>query len=168
MTSSAHFLSARFSRPGRGSSYFKIAALLAMTAATVQIASAQIASGTTGIDATGNAQSERAACNSGNTQQSKTTCLTEVKNANAEKRAGKVDNNGGEYAANALKRCDVFQGENRIACQARIAGYGETDGSVASGGVIREVETVVVPASAGTVVVEPKTSGDLVVIPARK
>ncbi|MHB1198590.1 MAG: hypothetical protein ACYCZ6_03355 [Polaromonas sp.] len=169
MTSSAHFSPARTHNMGRAFAYFTITVLLAITAATAQIASAQIASGTTGIDATGNAQSERAACNSGKTQQSRDTCLTEVKNANAAKRAGKVDNNGGQFAANALKRCDVLEGENRIACQARIAGYGQIDGGVASGGVIREVETVVVPANAGGVVtVQPKTSGDLVVIPAQK
>ncbi len=168
MTSSVHFPSARVGRQGRGSGYFKIAALLVMTVASVQIASAQIASGTTGIDATGNAESERAACNSGNTPQSKTTCLTEVRNANAAKRAGKVDNYGGQYEVNALKRCDVFKGEDLIACKARITGLGKTEGSVASGGVIREVETVVAPGGTGTVVVQPKTSGDLVVIPARK
>lgn len=168
MTSSLHFPAARSNRLGRGFAYFTIAALLAVTAATAQIASAQIASGTTGIDATGNAQSERAACLSGKTQQDTATCLTEVKNANAAKRAGQVDNNGGQYSANALKRCDVFQGENRVACQARIAGYGQTGGSVASGGVIREVETVVVPSQPGVVTVQPRTSGDLLVIPAQK
>lgn len=168
MTSSLHFPAARSNRLGRGVAYFAIAALLAVTAATAQIAFAQIASGTTGIDATGNAQSERAACLSGKTQQDKATCLTEMKNANAAKRAGQVDNNGGQFSANALKRCDVFQGENRIACQARIAGYGQTGGSVASGGVIREVETVVAPSQPGIVTVQPRTSGDLLVIPAQK
>lgn len=168
MTQSLHFPPVRSNRLGRGFTYFTIAALLAVTAATAQIASAQIASGTTGIDATGNTQSERAACLSGKTQQDTATCLTEVRNANAAKRAGQVDNNGGQYSANALKRCDVFQGENRIACQARIAGYGETSGSVASGGVIREVETVVAPSQPGVVIVQPKMSGDLLVIPAQK
>lgn len=168
MTSSVHFPAARSNRLGRGFAYFTIAALLAVTAATAQIASAQIASGTTGIDATGNAQSERAACLSGKTQQDKATCLTEVKNANAAKRAGQVDNNGGQFSANALKRCDVLDGENRVACQARIAGYGQTGGSVAGGGVIREVETVVAPSQPGVVIVQPKTSGDLLVIPAQK
>ena len=40
-----------------------------LTFGAVTAASAQIASGTTGIDATGNAQSELAACISGKTQQ---------------------------------------------------------------------------------------------------
>lgn len=134
------------------------AALLAATAAT-----AQVASGTTGIDATGNVQSERAACVSGKTQQDRATCLREANNAAADKRAGKLDS-GTNYAANALARCDVLTGEDKAACQARIAGYGNTSGSVAGGGVIREVETVVVPANATSVVIEPKTADPVLVI----
>ena len=145
--------------------YFAAVALMAL-AATSQIASAQLASGTTGIDATGDARSEMAACLNGTTQQAKETCMTEVRNANAAKRAGKIDNSGGQFSANAMKRCDVFSGEDLIACQARIAGYGQTQGGVAGGGVIRQVETVVVPADAGSVRVQPQTSsGPIVIIP---
>ncbi len=143
-------------------------AFVLLTFGAVTAASAQIASGTTGIDATGNAQSELAACNSGKTQQDRQTCMTEVRNANAARRAGKVDNSGGRFKENALARCDVFQGEEQIACQARIAGYGDAAGSVAGGGVIRQVETVVVPADATTIQIQPQTSsGDIVVIPAK-
>lgn len=144
-THPSHFRPARLKRLGKGVAYFGLAALLAMTAATAQIASAQVASGTTGIDATGDARSELAACNSGKTQQSRATCITEVKNANAAKRAGKLENYG-QFSANALKRCEVFKGEDQAACRARIEGQGKIEGSVAGGGVIREVETVVTPA----------------------
>jgi hypothetical protein len=58
-------------------------------------------------------------------------------------------------------------GEDKVACQARVSGYGSTSGSVAGGGVVKEVETVVVPAP-GSVTVQPKTAGDLIVIPAPK
>ena len=141
--------------------YFGLTALLAVSAAT-----AQIATGTTGIDASGNTQREKAACHSGMTQQDYVTCMREATNAAAEKRSGKLDNAGAQFQANALKRCDVLKGEDQIACQARMLGYGSTSGSVAGGGVVRQVETVTVPAGAGTVVVQPKTSSDLVVIPA--
>lgn len=163
MTSPRYFGPALFNQIDKGAVYFGLAALLTMSAAT-----AQIASGTTGIDATGNAQSELAACNNGKTQQDKTTCLTEVKNANAAKRAGKVDNSGGQFSANAMKRCDVLKGEDRIACQARIQGLGNDDGSVASGGVVREIESIVVPAGTGsTLTVQPKNpANSIVVIPA--
>ena len=146
-----------------------IAAFFLVASGAMTPAAAQIASGTTGIDATGNAQSELAACNSGQSQQSRETCITEVRNANAAKRAGKLDNSGSEFTKNALARCDVFKGEEQIACQARVVGYGNAAGSVAGGGVIRQVETVVVPADAGTVRIQPQTStGDIVVIPAAK
>ena len=145
-----------------------VTAFVLLTFGAVTAASAQIASGTTGIDATGNAQSELAACNSGKTQQDRQTCITEVRNANAAKRAGQVDNSGGRFKENALARCDVFKGEEQIACQARIVGYGDAAGSVAGGGVIRQVETVVVPADATTVRIQPQTpGGDIVVIPAK-
>ena len=153
----------KFSALGKGILGFALTAVLAMTAAT-----AQVASGTTGIDATGNARSEAAACNNGTTNQDRQTCLREVHNANAEKRSGKLDNAGGQFAANAAQRCNVFKGEDKIACEVRVAGRGNTQGSVAGGGVIREVETVVLPSDGPTVNIQPQTNSDaIVVIPAR-
>jgi hypothetical protein len=130
---------------------------------------AQIATGTTGIDASGNAQREMAACASGATQQARDTCMTEARNVNAEKRAGKLDNANGQSSSNAVQRCEVFKGEEKVACQARIAGVGSSQGSVAGGGVIREVETVVVPADATSVRIQPQTqSGTIVIVPEEK
>jgi hypothetical protein len=151
----------RLNNIAKGAAGFVFSALLAMSA------TAQIAAGTTGIDATGNAQSEMAACNNGKTQQDRATCLIEVKNANAAKRAGKVDNAGGQFQANAMQRCNVLPSQDRVACEARVAGYGNPQGSVAGGGVITEIETVVVPNKAGPVTIQPKTSSDtILVIPA--
>lgn len=133
----------RLTRLAKGATYFGFAALLAMTAATAQMASAQIASGTTGIDASGNAKSEMAACMSGKSQQAKATCITEVRNANAEKRAGKLGNSG-DFSANALMRCEVFKSaDDQSACKARVMSDKSAQGSVAGGGVLREAETVV-------------------------
>ena len=141
----------------------------ALTTTLAVTAMAQIASGTTGIDATGNAQSEMAACNNGKTQQDRATCLTEVQNANAAKRAGKVDNAGGQFKANALARCDVLSGPDKTACEARVAGFGNPQGSVAGGGVVTEIESVVLPPNSGTVQIQPQTSTDtILVIPAQK
>lgn len=135
--------SARLSRLGKGAAYFGLAALLAMTAATAQMASAQVASGTTGIDASGNAKSEMAACASGKAQEDKATCMKEVRNANAEKRAGKLGNSG-DFAANALMRCEVFKSaDDQSACKARVMNDANAQGSVAGGGVLREAETVI-------------------------
>jgi hypothetical protein len=149
-------------RTRKAFAYFGVTALLAMTAAT-----AQVTSGTTGIDATGSTRSEIANCNAGNTQQDQATCLREAKNAAADKKRGVLDNANGEFAANAQQRCDVLAGEERVACQARIAGYGSTQGSVASGGVIREVETVVAPSTPGSFTIQPKTSDPVILVPTR-
>lgn len=152
----------RLNTVGKAAAGFALTSMLALTAAI-----AQVPAGTTGIDATGSARSELAACNNGKTQQDRDTCIREVNNAAAEKRAGKLDNAGGQFAANAAQRCDVLTGEDKIACQARVVGYGNANGSVAGGGVITQVETVVVPANAATVTVQPQTNSDtIVVIPA--
>ncbi len=139
---------------------FGAAALLAVTAAA-----AQVATETTGIDATGNYQHEVQSCLSGNTQQDRDTCLREARNARAEKRRGLLDNNQARFGANSLARCDVLTGEDKAACKARVMGFGETSGSVAGGGVLREVETVVLPSNTDSVTVEPKLSAPLVLVP---
>lgn len=158
-TPCGHF---RLNRIGKGLAGFSLCALLSLNAM------AQIATGTTGIDTTGNAQSEMAACNNGTTQQSRETCMTEVRNANAAKRAGQIDNAGGQFNANAAQRCDVLTGADKIACEARVAGYGNSQGSVAGGGVIRETETVVVPRDTN-VQIQPQTpSATIIVIPDAK
>jgi hypothetical protein len=142
---------------------FGVVALLAVTAAT-----AQVATGTTGIDATGSYQSEVNACMSGRTQQDQATCLKEARNAQADKKRGVLDNAGGKFETNASARCDVLQGEDKAACQARVMGYGSTSGSVAAGGLLREVETVVMPQGGGSVTIEPKTADPVVLVPATK
>lgn len=149
-------------RARRSLIYFSAATLLAATAAT-----AQVASGTTGIDASGNYQQEVQACRSGKTQQDQPTCLKEARNAQADKKRGVLDNAGGNFAANAAARCEALQGEDRAACDARMMGYGSVTGSVAGGGLLREVETVVMPQAASSVTIEPKTSDPVVLVPAQ-
>lgn len=141
---------------------FGVAALLAVTAAT-----AQVATGTTGIDASGSYQQEVNACMTGKTQQDQATCLREARNAQADKKRGVLDNSGAQFEANATARCDVLQGEEAAACQARAMGYGSTTGSVAAGGVLREVETVVLPAGQNSITIEPKTSDPVILVPSR-
>ena len=142
---------------------FGAIALLAVGAATAQVA----VSGTTGIDATGSYQSEVNACMSGLTQQDRADCLKEARNAQADKRRGVLSTEG-SLQSNAMTRCGVFQpGEDRAACEARVMGMGSTSGSVAGGGLIREVETVVVPADSGTVTLKPQTSDPVILVPAK-
>lgn len=146
--------------------YFGFTALLAMTAATAQVATG--ATGTTGIDASGSYQQEVQACMTGHTQQDRDTCLKEARNAQADKKRGLLDNASAQFQSNAAARCDVLAGEEKAACQARVMGYGNTSGSVAGGGLLREVETVVMPQGSGSVTIEPKTSDPVVLVPATK
>ena len=141
---------------------YGIAALLAVTAAT-----AQVATGTTGIDASGSYQQEINACMTGRTQQDQATCLKEARNAQADKKRGVLDNADGQFRANATARCDALAGEEKAACHARVLGYGSTTGSVAGGGVLREVETVVLPAGQSSVTIEPKTADPVVLLPTK-
>jgi hypothetical protein len=46
-------------------------------------------------------------------------------------------------------------------------GMGSAEGSVAGGGVIKEVETVVLPSGQSSVTIEPKTSDPVVLVPAK-
>lgn len=161
-------MSAQNSHSRKSLASYGLAALLAMTAATAQVATGTASTaGTTGIDASGSYQKEVNACMTGRTQQDQATCLREAQNAQADKKRGVLDNAGGAYDANAAARCEVLTGEEKAACQARVVGFGSTTGSVAAGGVLREVETVVVPAGATSVTIEPKTSDPVILIPAR-
>ncbi len=148
-------------RSRRGLVSFGAAVLLAMTAATAQVASGMVG---TGIDASGNYRQEVQACISGNTQQDQATCLQEARNARAAKERGGLDAYG-NHEANALARCEPLSGEDQAACRARVMGYGNTSGSVAGGGILREVETVVLPPGQNSLVIEPKTSEPVVLVP---
>jgi hypothetical protein len=52
------------------------------------------------------------------------------------------------FEKNQLKRCRVFRGDDREACEARARGEGSSTGSVQSGGLLREVVRPVVPSPA--------------------
>jgi hypothetical protein len=146
---------------------FAAAALLAVGAATAQVATSNDARfpGATGIDNSGSYQSEMQACASGATQQDRDTCMKEARNAHADKARGVLDTQG-SVAANAMGRCDVFQGgEDKAACQARVLGMGPVDGSVAAGGLLRESETVVLPRGEHSVTVTPQTSDPILLVP---
>lgn len=152
----------RFSRKGVLS--FTGAALFALTAAAAQVA---VAPAGAELDATGNFQHEMQACMQGKTGQDRADCMKEARNAQADKKRGVLDS-GTNYQANARARCTVLSGEDRAACEARMMGYGSVSGSVAGGGVIREVETVVMPPGQSSVTVDAKTADPVVLVPAQK
>jgi hypothetical protein len=150
-------------RSRKGLISYGVAALLALGAASAQVATAMTPA-TGQIDNSGSYQQEVQACMSGHTQQSQADCLKEARNAQADKRRGVLDT-AGDLQANAMQRCQVFQsGEDKAACQARIMGMGNIDGSVAGGGLLRESETVVMPQGQHSVTVQPQTSSDPIVL----
>jgi len=127
---------------------------------------AQVASGTTGIDASGNYEKEVQACRSGQSQQNLETCLREARHAKSERTAGTAQGSASALQGNALSRCEALSGEDKAACQVRVLGHGSESGSVAGGGVLRSVETQVVSVGAAAVPNAPPTVTPAVAVPA--
>lgn len=92
-------------------------------------------------DANARYQSERALCNSGQSNQDRATCLREAGAALAESRGGRLNDDQNAYQKNAQIRCNALPADERDACQRRIAGEGTTSGSIGTGGVMRELVT---------------------------
>lgn len=146
---------------------FAAVSLLAMSAATAQVASGKPGA-LPSADSNGTYRMQIQDCNAGRTQQDRATCLREARNAQDARRRGTLDNgaSAAQYEANAKARCDVFKdAEEKGACEARVMGYGSVSGSVAGGGLLREVETVVLPPGQDSVTIEPKTEDPVVLVP---
>lgn len=99
------------------------------------------ADGTSPADARARYQQDRAVCESGQSNQDRATCLREAGAALEESRRGRLDDGPAQYQQNALIRCNALPAEDRDACQARMQGQGVTRGSVAEGGIYRELVT---------------------------
>ena len=86
---------------------------------------------------------ERAACLAGQTSQDRATCLKEAGAALAEARRGTLDSglDASALAANRLLRCQRQPAAQRLDCERLARGEGSQQGSVAAGGVIRELVT---------------------------
>ncbi len=115
---------------------FVASSLLAVTAATAQVAHGD----TSALDDSGNYRQEVQACREGRTAEDRATCLKEARNAAADKRRGVLANRG-NFQANALARCDAHRvAIDKEACRERMLGEGGLSGSVAGGGLLRELE----------------------------
>ena len=86
-------------------------------------------------------QQERTACISGQSNQERSTCLREAGAALAEARRGALSTSGADLLSNQLRRCEPLPTGDREDCVARIKGHGTTSGSVAGGGIYRELVT---------------------------
>jgi len=140
-------------------------------AAAAAACCASLAFAATGVTAAAKAdaqaryQNEVQACKSGRTAQDSKTCLTEARNALAARQKGQLATDDSQLRANATQRCKVFEGEAKAACIVRMSGHGDTSGSVAGGGILREVETVVVRPGTGPVRIEPRTADPVILVP---
>lgn len=115
---------------------FAATSLLAVTAATAQVAHGD----TSALDDSGNYREEVQACREGRTAEDRATCLKEARSAAADKRRGVLSNRG-DFQANALARCDAHREKiDKDACRERLVGEGNLSGSVAGGGLLRELE----------------------------
>lgn len=124
-----------------------VLALLACAGAiTSTPMTAQATAGSAGAsppDARSRYEQERAACLSGQSGQERSSCLREAAAARAEAgRGGTAGENAAAYARNARLRCERLPAEQRDDCLARMEGQGTTSGSVAGGGILRELVTV--------------------------
>ncbi len=137
-------------QPAGGARMSLVGAVLALAAAaalaTVLCAPA-LAAGRTGQAPNRAAQQqttyqlERADCLGGRSGQDQKTCLREAAAADAEVRRGGLDDGDARYPLNQRKRCDALPDQDRRDCVARMQGAGTTTGSVAGGGVLRELVT---------------------------
>jgi hypothetical protein len=89
-------------------------------------------------------QQDRADCMAGKTAENQKTCLKEAGAAlQAAREHDLKKGDSAQLAANARKRCEPMTGDDRKACIAMADGQGTTSGSVASGGQLHELVTVV-------------------------
>ena len=87
-------------------------------------------------------------CYDGSSNQDRAICLKEARAAAYEAKRGGLTSPDGSMDRNALMRCDALPAADKEPCRMRIMGAGTTSGSVAGGGLIREVVTPVpTPAS---------------------
>lgn len=80
-------------------------------------------------------------CMDGSSNEDRATCLKEAGAAKQEAQRGGLTSPGAAADENALLRCDALPGSQKEACRLRILGAGTKSGSVAGGGVLREVVT---------------------------
>lgn len=104
---------------------------------------------------------DAAACKTAPPGTDRAACLREAAAVRASKDHAGVEPDSGQFARNALKRCEPLPEPERSDCAARIQGEGNTRGSVAGGGIYRELITreVALPAAppaAGTATSAPR------------
>lgn len=125
--------------------------------------------GDTGLDSSGEYEKEMQACRQGRSGQDRATCMQEARDARKAKRQGALQTPSAQSMdANAMARCEGMADNDMAACRARMMGYGQVSGSVAGGGVLRELEVVEMQPGQESVNVAPKGDAPVLVVPAEK
>ena len=132
-----------FSRPSRGACTVTLVLAAALSPIFAEAASAPAPAGSP--EAT--YQIERADCLAGRTQQGQKTCLYEAASARDAARNGLLTTATPQLLHDNLQqRCLVQpEGPERVACDRMAQGEGTVTGSVAAGGELHELMTVVPP-----------------------
>lgn len=86
-------------------------------------------------------QRDSALCMSARYKGDRNECMSEASTARSMALPSPFDPDPGRYARNALKRCESLPESDRRDCIARMQGQGTTTGSVAGGGIYRELVT---------------------------
>lgn len=94
-------------------------------------------------------QQERAACLAGTTGQEREACLREAAAALKEASSGRFNDDAAQLERNRLRRCEDLAAAEKLTCERKLRGEGESSGSVQGGGVVRRIVTVV-PAPAAS------------------
>ena len=94
-------------------------------------------------------QEERAACTQLTDADARKTCLREAGAARVEAKRGGLVEQDAEYQKNLTARCNYLPAGDREDCERRMRGEGTTSGSIAGGGIYRELRTIV-PVPEGT------------------
>jgi hypothetical protein len=86
---------------------------------------------------------DMADCSSGRTNQDLATCRLEARNSLADASRARPSESAEQYQQNALQRCAVHGGDDRVDCEARILDTGNVSGNVNDGGILRRSVRVV-------------------------
>jgi opacity protein-like surface antigen len=117
--------------------------LCACALAALLLAAVAAAADVNPTDAQTRYQQDRSACNSGQSQQDRATCLREAGAALQESARGQSGGGQSSYEQNQLLRCDRLTAGDREDCLRRMHGEGTVSGSVEGGGIYRELRTTV-------------------------
>jgi len=88
-------------------------------------------------------QYDRADCNSGIAGPDKAACLREAGAALQEAKSGRLVDANTDFESNRIARCAYLNEPDKGYCLRRMNGEGTVSGSVAGGGILRELKVIV-------------------------